>query len=412
LEELLFFIRGHTNAKLLSEKGVHIWDKNTSQEFLEKSGLKYQEGDMGPCFPLNTMVLTQRRGYVPIQDVNPTDLLYTHNGEWKKINTIHRRKYTGKLYTLYLEYGPMCVSATPEHPFLWTDKVGNKFQWREISKITNGYLVLYYDMEPNASTGGEYHLQLALFMSGCATVISDGHIERVDKKVIKIGYIVYYPITGHTFTAVNNVEVMNFEVDEHQSYTVENVAVHNCYGFQWRHFGAEYKDCHENYANQGIDQLANVIETIKTDPFNRRMIVSAWNPQQINEMVLPPCHNMFQFDVMLKDGKKYLNCLVNQRSADVPLGVPFNIASYALLTHIIAAMTGTIAGELIYVTGDTHIYVNQVEGCNEQLARVPYPFPTVDLSMAEGIKLEELTSDNFKLINYRYHPSIEIPFAT
>ncbi len=133
------------------------------------------------------------------------------------------------------------------------------------------------------------------------------------------------------------------------------------YGFQWRHFGAFYTSYNKDYKGKGIDQLANIIETIKKNPDDRRMILSAWNPAQQHLMALPPCHMFAQFYV--SDGE--LSCQVYQRSADMGLGVPFNIASYALLTHMIAKCTGLVARELIHVMGDCHVYLNHVETLRE-----------------------------------------------
>ena len=142
------------------------------------------------------------------------------------------------------------------------------------------------------------------------------------------------------------------------------------YGFQWRHFGAEYIDMHTDYTNQGIDQLANIIKTIKTNPTDRRIILSAWNPKAQSKMALPPCHILAQFNI--SNGE--LNCQFYQRSADMGLGVPFNIASYALLTHLIAHCTGIKAGELIHIMGDTHVYTNHISGLLVQLERIPKKF--------------------------------------
>lgn len=147
------------------------------------------------------------------------------------------------------------------------------------------------------------------------------------------------------------------------------------YGFQWRHFGAEYKDFNTDYTNQGVDQLKEVIETIKTNPTDRRIILTAWNPSAIPKMALPPCHMMCQFYVY--NGE--LSCQMYQRSCDMGLGVPFNIASYSLLTIMIANVTGLKPGEFIHVTGDTHVYNNHIEPLKEQLKRNPFPFPKVCL---------------------------------
>lgn len=143
------------------------------------------------------------------------------------------------------------------------------------------------------------------------------------------------------------------------------------YGFQWRHFGAKYKSSADNYDNQGIDQLQNLIDEIKRDKHSRRMVVSAWNPTCIREMALPPCHTLFQ--VLIMDEK--LTMILYQRSGDMGLGVPFNIASYSILAKIICHMTGYEPGEFVHVIGDTHVYLNHVEALKIQLKREPYPFP-------------------------------------
>src|SRR3989339_695804 len=148
------------------------------------------------------------------------------------------------------------------------------------------------------------------------------------------------------------------------------------YGFQWRHFNAPYKDYNTNYDGQGIDQIKNIVEILKANPRDRRMIVSAWNPQQFNEMALPPCHYAFQITVI--DGK--LNLLWNQRSVDTMLGLPFNIASYAILLHLLAKESGLKEGKLVGFLADVHIYENHVDGAKEQLSRDPekFPLPTIE----------------------------------
>jgi len=132
------------------------------------------------------------------------------------------------------------------------------------------------------------------------------------------------------------------------------------YGFQWRHFGAEYETMDSNYEGKGVDQLANLINTIKTNPDSRRIIMSAWNPTAIPEMALPPCHIMAQFYVT-GDASPKLSCQMYQRSCDLGLGVPFNIASYALLTCMLAQVCGLERGEFIHSMGDSHVYQNHIE---------------------------------------------------
>ena len=147
------------------------------------------------------------------------------------------------------------------------------------------------------------------------------------------------------------------------------------YGFQWRHFGAEYKDMHADYTGQGVDQLADVIDKIKNRPDDRRMIMCAWNAHDLPLMALPPCHCLVQFYVA--DGE--LSCQLYQRSADMGLGVPFNIASYALLTHMLAHVTGLKPGDFVHTLGDAHVYSNHEGPLQEQLKREPRPFPKLNI---------------------------------
>ena len=172
----------------------------------------------------------------------------------------------------------------------------------------------------------------------------------------------------------------------------------NIYGAQWRHW--ETKD------GSFIDQLANVIEMIKTNPDSRRLIVSAWNPEDVPSMALPPCHTMFQFYV--NEGK--LSCQLYQRSADVFLGVPFNIASYALLTHLIAHETGLEVGEFVHTLGDAHLYQNHVEQMQEQLSREVRSFPTLVLN-PDKASVFDFDMEDIKVEGYDPHPTIKAPIA-
>lgn len=183
------------------------------------------------------------------------------------------------------------------------------------------------------------------------------------------------------------------------------------YGFQWRHFGAEYVDCDANYEGKGVDQLAELIEGIRTRPHDRRLILSAWNPTDLQKMALPPCHMFCQFYVSSDPtlSKQRLSCLLYQRSCDVGLGVPFNIASYALLTRMIAHVCDLDCGEFIHTMGDAHIYKNHVDALKMQLERVPRAFPQLRIKTAPGGGLEALTNmtiDDFEVVNYNPHGKI------
>jgi thymidylate synthase len=166
------------------------------------------------------------------------------------------------------------------------------------------------------------------------------------------------------------------------------------YGYQWR-----------NWNGQGIDQIQNAIDLIKTTPESRRIIVTAWNPGQLAEMRLPPCHILFQFYVS-RAGR--LDCQLYQRSADLGLGVPFNIASYALLTMMVAQECGLAPGVFVHTLGDAHIYLNHIEGLREQLRREPLPLPRVTIAKKP---FNALRFEDIELHGYQHHPFIKLPVA-
>jgi thymidylate synthase len=171
------------------------------------------------------------------------------------------------------------------------------------------------------------------------------------------------------------------------------------YGHQWRHFNAEYIDHKTDYTDKGVDQIKYVLNLLKTDPMSRRIVLSAWNPSQIDQMNLPPCHMMAQFYV---SNSKELSCMMYQRSADVGLGLPFNIASYAVLTYILAKLTNLKPKKLSITIGDAHIYENHIEALKEQIKRDPYEFPKLELnSEKEYNKIEDFDINDFKILNYK-----------
>ena len=177
------------------------------------------------------------------------------------------------------------------------------------------------------------------------------------------------------------------------------------YGFQWRHFGASYHSYDTEYAHRGMDQLAGIVETLKRNPSDRRMVVSAWNPVSIPSMALPPCHYSFQVTVI----NDQLNLLWNQRSVDTMLGLPFNIASYGLLLHLLAKESNLKEGKLIGFLGDVHIYDNQIPGAREQLTRKPYSLPSI--ATENFTSIFDWEHDQTKVLNYTSHPKIEFPIA-
>ncbi|MDP3883085.1 MAG: thymidylate synthase [Candidatus Staskawiczbacteria bacterium] len=171
------------------------------------------------------------------------------------------------------------------------------------------------------------------------------------------------------------------------------------YGVQWRNWKSPYTDV-------PIDQISNVIEQLKKNPGDRRIIVTAWNPAELDMMALPPCHMFFHFFSV--QGK--LSLLMYQRSCDTFLGVPFNIASYSLLLHMMAQVTNLEPWEFVHVLGDTHIYLNHFDQVKEQMAREPYPLPKIWLN-PDVKNIIDFKMEDIKLVDYKYHPTIKAPMA-
>jgi len=226
------------------------------------------------------------------------------------------------------------------------------------------------------------------------------------------------------------------------------------YGFQWRHFGAQYKDAKSDYTGQGVDQLAEVVRKLCHAPYDRRIIMSAWNPAAMKEMALPPCHMFAQFYVSFPSAKRgaktgpnstqveqkptgaggvergVLSCHLYQRSCDMGLGIPFNIASYALLTHMLAYACDLVPGTLTHSMGDAHVYADHVDALEQQIDREPRDFPTLDIKRAEhkgeepskargaardenvGVKaVEGWQAEDFVVQGYKPHASVKMKMS-
>jgi thymidylate synthase len=193
--------------------------------------------------------------------------------------------------------------------------------------------------------------------------------------------------------------------DETKALMAEERELGPIYGFQWRHFGARYLAWDSAPDGVGVDQLRTVVEKLKENPDDRRLIVSAWNPVDFHRMALPPCH--YSFQVTVTESK--VNLLWNQRSVDVALGLPFNIASYGLLLHLLAKEAGLGEGRLVGFLADTHVYVNHVEGLREQLSREPYPLPTIHTDPFTSIFDWEY--EQTRIEGYEHHPRIKFEVA-
>ena len=592
LKELLWFIRGQTDNKILKAQGVHIWDANGSREFLDSRGLHHYEEDIiGPCFVKETKVLTQN-GYKNIEEIQKNETVYTHNGNFYTVIENMNRKYSGQLYKIRPRYSPYDIICTPEHPFyarkfivknrfkidgvekrnvVFPDKpefiqakdliknnyfIGMKIEEKEIipefllngtmTKLENpnfwwmmglfvgdGWLV--YEKNGNyernrihfviANHQIEEYLPKLLSVipnllhrsdnSGCKTYYSTNHeianilnlfgkyakgklipnfVHEAPKYLIneflngyldadgckrinklneslrlttvsynlafsiqrlyyKLGYIgslqfskregkiqkfpngkkcnvsdVYtfevfkkkrrnnysFIENGYAWISIKNIEidnvvntdVFNLSVVNDNSYIVNNIAVHNCYGAQWRHFNAEYNAIDGSASTEGVDQLQQIIDALK-DPkqrTSRRLVMSAWNPCQLNQMALPPCHILCQFNV--HDGNK-LSCMMVQRSVDTVLGCPFNIASYSMLTHLLAKHCGLEAYEFVYFMGNVHLYENAIEAAKLQITREPYTFPTVSIKETRE-NINDYQVEDFVINNYCSHEAIKV----
>ena len=242
--------------------------------------------------------------------------------------------------------------------------------------------------------------------------LADGFPLLTTKKVHfkSIVYELFWFLSGSThvdYLQANGVRIWNEWATAEQTARFNRPAgdLGPVYGHQWRNYGASQRE-DGSYNNDGVDQITQVIEQIKTNPNSRRLIVSGWNPQEADQVALPPCHTLFQFFVA--DNK--LSCQLYQRSADLFLGVPFNIASYALLTHMVAQVCGLEVGEFIWTGGDCHIYQNHREQVELQLTRSLYTLPTLtlnpDVNDIFAFKYEDISVDG-----YESHPAIKAKVA-
>lgn len=220
--------------------------------------------------------------------------------------------------------------------------------------------------------------------------------------------------TSNKWLQERNVKIWNGNgsrefLDEHGFKNREEGDLGPIYGHQWRHFNASYTNCNKNYENEGFDQINRIVKILKgEDPketkYSRRLVVSAWNPNQLDEMALPPCHVLYQFHVNNKDE---LSCALYQRSGDLGLGIPFNIASYSFLTHLIAHHTGLKPGKFVHYIGDCHIYKEHEKVLKKQKMLTPLEFPKVKICRKyEDINQYDVT--DFEVENYNHLGRLEM----
>ena len=257
-----------------------------------------------------------------------------------------------------------------------------------------------------------------IFPNGKVCNINDAYLfevyenkRRCDYSFIENGYA-WITIKNIEIENVVNTDVYNLSVVNDNSYIVNNICVHNCYGYQWRNYNASY-NCFTGksiddlqHPFHGIDQLQSIIDQLKNPATrnSRRLIMTAWNPCQLDEMALPPCHILCQFNV--HDGNK-LSCSMTQRSVDSICGSPFNIASYSFLTHLLAKHCGLEAYEFVYFMGNCHIYEEHIEPAKLQMTREPYEFPTIEITELRD-NINDYCVEDFKIHNYQSHDAIKV----
>ena len=215
--------------------------------------------------------------------------------------------------------------------------------------------------------------------------------------------------TDNNILLKNNVTIWNDNatIGRHSSHGIfPKNDLGPIYGHQWRHFNAPYLSCKNDYSGEGVDQIQNIIDALKDEKErnSRRLILNAWNPLQLGQMALPPCHILAQFHVT---NKKQLSCSLYQRSGDIGLGIPFNIASYSFLTHLLAHHCDLQAHEFIHFIGNAHIYDDHKEALQTQISRIPKPFPKITISNKYNT-IEEYDVKDVAISDYTYHPSIKM----
>ena len=279
-------------------------------------------------------------------------------------------------------------------------KILNEGHWKDDRTGIGTYSIFGYQARYNLEEGFPLLTTKKVFLRGIIHellwfISGDTNIKYLDDNNVHIW-------DDWAYKAYSQSDEFKGETIEEFAEEIKNADKDSEFVKKWGELGPVYGRQWRNFNEEGVDQLANLIEQIKTNPNSRRLIISAWNPCEVDQMALPPCHSFMQFYVI--DGK--LSCQLYQRSADVFLGVPFNIASYALFTMMIAQVTGLKPGEFIHTMGDAHIYSNHVDQINLQLSREPRPLPKMHIN--PNVKsIFDFKIDDFELTDYNPHGRIK-----
>lgn len=442
-EELFWFLNGDTNVKTLQDKNVHIWDEwrrpyNLNREIvlINKKNVNTADWDK-PAW--------SKQEFYDLFDVE-NGLATKYNNEYKDLSDVDKALYVEWFHMMvrcyysdetqkgYYEPGMSVVKEWFNYQNFIKDakKLPHYWYWYEerFGKLTDPMIIRpkYYDANYygpdsavwlNAAEESCYGVQLYVYgmKEGKAEFLGEETLngEYVFKVTDNIGNSKIF-INAESVAKKFNVEILEIEkgfVKDNVEYVVEKVYppegklfrlkliedgdLGPVYGSQWRNWGDKSGGFH--------DQISELIENLKKNPNSRRHIISAWNVGELKNMALPPCHTLFQFYV--NDGK--LSCQLYQRSSDSAAGLPFNIASYSLFTHMIAQQVGLEVGDFVWTGGDVHIYDNHIKQIEEQLTREPYPFPILKLNKAKDIF--SYTWDDIEIIDYNHHPAIKLSIA-
>jgi thymidylate synthase len=345
---------------------------------------------------------------------NPNDIISgvkitTEDGT--PVNSINEDKIKEIITKMFKEQGPPQAGQPPQLPKFMTDPA----TIQELSFLSKVQNIVSFGEKRNTRNGNTS----SMFGASIQFDISNSFPLLTSKKMYWKGIVqeLLWFLKGSTNSnelKENGVHIWdgNSSREYLDSVGLSHYEEGDCgpiYGYQWRHFNAPYTSCNEPPVG-GIDQLQECIRLLREDPTSRRIFMSAWNPCQLSEMCLPPCHVSYQFYV---NSKNELSCMMYQRSGDMFLGVPFNIASTSLLVYILAHMTDKKPGKIMICIGDAHVYEQHFDAVGEQMTRFEklYPFPQLQINCEKKERVEDYALEDFELVNYQCHPAIKAPMV-